>query len=120
MPSPHQKIGAQGETLARSFLEKKGFIFVEKNIFTPFGEIDLMFRDNETLVFVEVKYRNNPLFGTAAESMSETKQRRFQKSCYYYLNKNLVNGEHPEFRIDFLGIDRVDQEHEFTYIPFAF
>ena len=62
-------LGSYGENLARKFLEKKGFKLIEKNFKTPrWGEIDLVMRDGETLVFVEVKTRS----GSAAIGFDRT------------------------------------------------
>ena len=62
-------IGSYGENLARKFLEKKGFKLIEKNFKTPrWGEIDLVMKDGDTLVFAEVRFRSRPDFGTPAQT----------------------------------------------------
>ena len=51
--------GARHEELAAAFLEKQGYVILEKNFFCRTGEIDIIAREGDTLVFVEVKYRKD-------------------------------------------------------------
>ena len=59
------KLGARGEALACTLLEEKGYKIIERNFKTPIGEIDIVAREGQTLVFVEVKTRESTAFGSA-------------------------------------------------------
>jgi putative endonuclease len=89
-------IGSYGEDLARKFLEKKGFKLIEKNFKTPrWGEIDLVMKDGDTLVFVEVKTRSGStarLFGGPLGSINYHKMKAIHRVAKFYLySKNLGN-----------------------------
>ncbi|MBQ2124942.1 MAG: YraN family protein, partial [Spirochaetales bacterium] len=58
------KKGRSGEDLAAEFLAKQGVEIIERNYHTKFGEIDLIGFDKSTIIFIEVKLRNNDNFGT--------------------------------------------------------
>lgn len=71
-----QTLGAAGEQVARRQLEQQGYIFVTANWRCPSGELDLVMRDNATLVFVEVKTRHGERLGAAEEAISAAQARR--------------------------------------------
>ena len=105
-PGFSMDLGRHGENLARKFLEKKGFKLIERNFKTPrWGEIDLVMKDGDTLVFVEVKTRSGPaagLFGGPLGSINYHKMKSIQRVAKFYLySKNL--GDHPA-RIDAVSV----------------
>ncbi len=67
--SPTQKLGLKGERIALNFLLERNLIFITKNYFTPFGEIDLIMQDDKTLVFIEVRYRQFMQYARSRESI---------------------------------------------------
>lgn len=77
-------IGDFGENAAREYLEKKGYIFLDKNYRTRYGEIDIIMLDNDTTVFIEVKTRKTSSFGFASEYVDYKKQDRIRKTCISY------------------------------------
>ncbi len=77
--------GVQAEKLARRYLERQGLTFREANFHCRQGEIDLIMQDSETLVFVEVRYRGNDRYGSAAETVDRAKQRKLVATALYYL-----------------------------------
>ena len=77
--------GDQAEALAAAYLERQGLQVVERNYRCRQGEIDLIMRDNDTLVFVEVRLRTNPRFGSAAESITQQKQGKILQAARHYL-----------------------------------
>lgn len=77
--------GAAAEALARAHLERAGLRLVERNYRCPRGEIDLVMADGESLVFVEVRYRSSPRFGSAAESVDARKRARLIAAAGHYL-----------------------------------
>jgi putative endonuclease len=80
-----RKVGEEAERLAQRFLEKKGLTLINRNYHCRRGEIDLIMRDGNFLVFIEVRYRKNDIYGSAAESVTKQKQRRLLASAGYYL-----------------------------------
>ncbi len=93
--------GTEGENLARSLLEKKGYGYVGRNYNCRWGEIDLVMRDRETLVFVEVRSRRSLRYGHPLESVTLTKQRRLIQTAKDYL---LHHPHQGPVRFDIVGI----------------
>lgn len=83
--SPSQKKGRHFEYFAEHYLKNRGLKLVSRNYSCRFGEIDLIMRDGKSLVFVEVRYRKNPLYGTALDSITPTKQKKISKTAQHYL-----------------------------------
>lgn len=80
-----RQIGAIYENMADEYLRKKGYRIVEKNFRTHYGEIDRIVRDKDnTLVFVEIKYRASEAFGDPLEAVDMRKQKRISRTALYY------------------------------------
>ena len=96
------EIGKIGENIATKYLEKLGYIIIERNFVANQGEIDIIARNEKELVFIEVKTRTNMQFGRPADAVNETKQKHLLSTVRYYLyNKHLEN----EFvRIDVIEV----------------
>lgn len=77
--------GDRFEGAARSFLETRGLCFVKANFLCRHGEIDLVMREGETLVFVEVRYRRGSAFGGALASITAAKRRRIVSAAHVWL-----------------------------------
>ena len=80
-----KSIGDDAESLACRFLKRRGMQLLARNFHCRRGEIDLIMRDGDSLVFVEVRYRRNLDFGRAAESVSRMKQNRIIHCARYYM-----------------------------------
>lgn len=98
-------IGHNAETEARYFLEKHGLVFVEQNYHCPGGEIDLVMREGDYYVFVEVRMRQNPEHGDSLESITRSKQRRVMRSALHYLQKHFLMDQ-VDCRFDVVAIDK--------------
>ena len=98
-----QATGRQGETLARSELERRGYAILAEGFRTRCGEIDLIARQGATLVFVEVRTRRVGTSGSAAESVTRRKQLQVARMAAAYL------ATHPSpdvaCRFDVVAID---------------
>ena len=79
--------GDYGESCAVRFLKKQGYKIIEKNFSTRFGEIDIIAKKNEYIVFVEVKLRKNNDFGGGVCAVDTHKQKRIKKTAAIYLSK---------------------------------
>lgn len=77
--------GERAEDAALAYLESHGLELRTRNYRSRFGEIDLVLDDRGTLVFVEVRKRSNPRFGSAAESITATKRDRLLATARQYL-----------------------------------
>ena len=84
-------LGRAGEVKAAEFLKKKGYKILEKNYKTHIGEIDLIAKDGDALVFVEVKTRINDDYGAPSEAVNLKKQEKYYKVASEYLVRNKLN-----------------------------
>ena len=86
LPGPSTlQTGEAAETLACRYLEQQGLVLMERNYRCRTGEVDLIMRDGDCIVFVEVRSRHNSRYGTPAETITRTKQRRLCRAASYYL-----------------------------------
>jgi len=79
------KLGVQAEDVAARYLQQRGLKLVCRNYRSCFGEIDLILRDGDVLVFVEVRMRSSQQFGGAAVSIDLRKQTKIIRTAQYYL-----------------------------------
>ncbi len=77
--------GSEAEKIALLYLQQQRLVLVTQNYRCRFGEIDLIMRDGETLVFIEVRMRTNEKYGGAAESITPRKQAKILCAARYYL-----------------------------------
>lgn len=87
MSDQHQKFGAQSEDLAAWYLKKNGYRILEQNYRTRLGEIDIIAKDEKTIVFVEVKSRRSIRYGSPKWSVTPHKQRKISMVALQYLKK---------------------------------
>lgn len=83
-----QKRGANAEALACEFLQQQGLRLIARNYHCRQGEIDLIMRDPDNLVFVEVRYRRQSRYGSGLESVDRRKQRRIVYCARHYLQRH--------------------------------
>lgn len=83
--------GARIEKSARRWLQQQGLCFIESNYRCRQGEIDIVMLDQQQLVFIEVRYRKQDSFGSAAETVDWRKQQKLLKSAAHYLAHNRVH-----------------------------
>lgn len=98
-----RQIGKQAEITAEHWLASKGVTVVTRNYHCRQGEIDIIGLDNQTLCFIEVKYRENDHFGSAAQSVTISKQRKIIHTAQIYLAQHNEYQEHA-CRFDVLTI----------------
>lgn len=84
-------------------MEEQGYRVLEKNYRCPGGEIDLIARDGDYLVFAEVKYRSSQARGWPEEAVNPEKQQRIRRAARFYLYRNHY-GEDTPCRFDVVGI----------------
>lgn len=93
--------GSIAENLACQYLETRGLVLVARNVRYRGGELDLIMREGETLVFVEVRSRRQSTYGTPAESVTPTKQQRLIHAASLYLQRQALD---PPCRFDVVAI----------------
>ena len=101
-----QELGILGEKLAVEELTRRGYAILERRYRTRYGEIDIVAEDQGTLVFVEVKAREDVRFGTAAEQVTARKQGKVASRAVEYLARKHVTDRPCRFdvvAIDFAG-----------------
>lgn len=100
------QVGNHGENLACEYLKKLGYKILERNYRIRGGEIDIVARDKDTLVFVEVKTRWSHEFGLPVESMTPWKIKALLKPARFYVQK--IRWGDKEYRLDFVSVDFAD------------
>lgn len=103
-----QQLGAAGERRAEKYLTTLGYGFVAANYRTRFGEIDLIMRDGEVLVFVEVKTRRGSRQGYPEEAVTWFKLRHTVKAAEAYCITHKHTGN---WRIDVVAVERNGIRH---------
>lgn len=99
-----RKVGSEKEAAACRYLEKNGYQIIATNYWCRVAEIDIIARDGEELVFVEVKYRKTTEYGSGAHAVSVKKIRNISRCARYYIYKEHVSPEVP-MRFDVIAID---------------
>ena len=103
-----KKKGNDAEEQAYQFLTKKGLTLLTRNFSIRAGEVDLIMQDGDnTLVFVEVRYRKNKDFGGAAASVTPKKQHRIIKAALSYQQKHAPQSF---MRFDVIAIEGNDKK----------
>jgi len=113
-----RKWGKAGEDLAARFLEQSGLKILERNFRFERGEIDLIAREGEELVFIEVKARQSNTFGAPEDAVTEKKQEQIHNVAEGYLFKNEIDD--CPCRFDIVAIDYKNGNAEIRHIRDAF
>jgi putative endonuclease len=112
-PAPHL-LGTQGENAAALYLSQRQLKVVDRHFQTRWGEIDLVCRDHDTWVFVEVKTRTRAAQPSAADAMTPAKQKRLVNAALSYLKKHGLKDQNVRFDVMIIEANRVE------WIPDAF
>jgi putative endonuclease len=113
-----RQLGATGETAAAQFLAAKGYEIIDRNVRFRVGELDLIARDGETLVFVEVKTRLSHRVGTGEEAITPAKQRQLVRLAELYLAA--MGGPQPLCRFDVVIVTAAAGGWQCHHLPHAF
>ncbi|MCL4115654.1 UNVERIFIED_CONTAM: hypothetical protein GTU68_056405 [Idotea baltica] len=114
-------MGQEMESLARYYLENKNLIFLTQNWSCRHGEIDLIMLDtNNILAFIEVRYRNNNLWGSPTESINAQKQKKIILTAQHFLQKNSLTHADKVCRFDIVAISNNQNELNVDWIKQAF
>jgi putative endonuclease len=113
-----QQYGAQSESLAARLLKQRGYTILETNYRTPLGEIDIIARDRDTIVFVEVKARRSLGFGGPKWAVTPKKQRKISMVALYYLKT--TRQSQAKARFDVVAIRSLTEPPQVEIIRNAF
>ncbi|WP_369150086.1 YraN family protein [Candidatus Thiodubiliella endoseptemdiera] len=106
MFSLKRKIGNKAEKLALQYLKKQGLKLIQQNYLTTMGEIDLIMLDKseQSLVFIEVRYRKMANFGSATDTINHSKQGKIINTAKHFLQKY---AQYDDFicRFDVVGLE---------------
>jgi len=116
-------VGTAAETTAESFLHQRGLKTLQRNFRCRLGEIDLVMRDGDCLVFAEVRFRRPGQHGSGADSITQAKRRKLVLTAGFYLRCRKVSA-HQACRFDVVSIgqsaDSGNGGHEINWIRNAF
>jgi len=102
--------GKLGEQMAAAYLEKAGYLILEQNYRCRFGEIDIVAKDGDTIVFVEVKSRRSENYGLPQLAVGHEKQRRISKISLYYLQTHCFYCSNARFDVVAVSL-RAENSH---------
>lgn len=99
----NKEVGTKGEILAQEYLKKEKYEIIETNKrFSRFCEIDIIAKDKDTLVFVEVKTRSSDFCGSPFEAITKTKYENIKTGLFTYLGESKI--KYKKFRIDAISV----------------
>ena len=99
-------IGSSGERNAVSFLQRQGFAILDRNYTCNHGEVDVVAKDGDDLVFVEVKLRRSVRFGSPEESVTPAKQELIRRTAEGYIQEKKLNNIRCRFDVVAITVDK--------------
>jgi putative endonuclease len=115
-----QKIttGKEGEKIAAAYLKKNGYEIIEINFRCPIGEIDIVAKEKNDLVFVEVKTRKSIELGYPEQAVGMRKQKKMSQLALWYMQKRKIADTNARF--DVVAITLIPEKNEVKLIQNAF
>ncbi len=107
----NRKIGELGENIACKYLESKDYEIISKNYVKNHGEIDIIAKSDNVIIFIEVKYRKNLKFGHPLEAISQKKISKILETANLYIIENEIKQDVRFDVISILGKDTIDILH---------
>lgn len=113
-----RKAGSEAEAIVAEYIGACGLVLEQKNYTTPYGEADIIAKDGDTFVFIEVKARRSTKYGKPAEAVTKQKKLRYLRIAQYYF----MNGEIDDFKVrfDVAEVYTSDGKNSVNYIKNAF
>lgn len=113
----HIELGMKGESIARQYLEEKGYEIIETNWYHDKDEIDIIAKEKDELVIVEVKTRSTDYFGDPEDAVGPQKEEFLIRATEKYLEENELD---MDTRFDIVSIILNRREQKITHIVDAF
>ncbi len=107
--SYQKKLGKWGESLAEQYLIDLGVDIFLRNVYTPYGELDLIGKDHDTVIFFEVKTRTTHTFGNPEDSINQRKKKHLTESALYFMQSHPE--EQGDWRIDVISIQKDGEQN---------
>jgi putative endonuclease len=110
--------GKEGEKIAAAYLKKNGYRIMEINFRCPIGEIDIVAKEKDDLVFVEVKTRKSIELGYPEQAVGMRKQKKMSQLALWYMQKRKIADTNTRF--DVVAITLIPEKNEVKLIQNAF
>lgn len=110
--------GGEAEEVAVGYLERQGYRILARNFLCPYGELDVVAEQGETLCFVEVRMRSHAAWGDPSQTVSGRKQRRVVKAALHYLFQQRRSDW--AIRFDVVSVLGRGEKAQVEHIPDAF
>ena len=110
--------GKEGEKIAAAYLKKNGYRIIEINFRCPIGEIDIVAKEKNDLVFVEVKTRKSIDLGYPEQAVGIRKQKKMSQLALWYLQKRKIADTNARF--DVVAVTLIPEKNEVKLIKNAF
>jgi putative endonuclease len=110
--------GQQIEQQVSRYLQKQGLRLIEQNYHCRGGEIDLIMKEKDTLVFVEVRFRKSARFGSALESVNRQKQAKIILTAQHYIQTTAPSAD--QFRFDVVAVKPTEASFQIEWVKNAF
>ena len=94
-----RRFGIIGEKIAQDYLRNNRYEIIETNFYTQKGEIDIISKKDNSIIFTEIKTRNNMKYGTPAMAVNSTKKMHIKKSAKIYIHINKLYGWNVRFDV---------------------
>jgi putative endonuclease len=112
----NQRVGKWGEAIAASYLTQRGYEIIARNERTPFGEIDIVAKQGDIVIFIEVKTRTSDKMGLPEESITPRKRQHMISAAEYFARENEID----YWQIDVIAVEgRPGIEPKITYFENA-
>ncbi|REL25580.1 YraN family protein [Thalassotalea euphylliae] len=115
-----KSIGDQTETLAANYLKQQGLTCLARNFTSRYGEIDIIAKHGESIVFIEVKYRKQLDYGGAIATISKSKQQKLKLCASFYLQQAQLNEYNTPCRFDVVALQGPIEQPNITWLKNAF
>jgi putative endonuclease len=113
-----KQIGNKGESLAEDYIKRKGYEVIHRNYRCKLGEIDIIAKDGDTIVFIEVRTKQNENFGSPQDSVTSTKISKISKTALSFIQEKNLSGY--SYRFDFIAITFSQGKPNIEHIENAF
>ncbi len=118
-PEDRRRSGSEAETAACDYLEAKGMQVVKRNFRARGGEVDVVGREGDTLVFVEVRYREDDGLGTPEETVDRVKRLKVAAAARAYVSR-IAPASWKEARFDVVAVVGTGPDRVIRHYPGAF
>jgi putative endonuclease len=100
-----RRLGAEAEEFALNYLKQQGLFLIHQNFYSHAGEIDLIMKENDYLVFIEVRQRTHTGYGDGVASVGFSKQQKIIKTAHFFLLKHKSYAKMP-CRFDIISLNQ--------------